>query len=119
MRLVICDGNRILCEALAAVLEACGHEVPAVAMTADASIAAVGSYRPDACVLDLRLPAPGDGLRAWCEIRRRCPDTAVLVVSDVSQITDVLPLIVGDGPPTAGFPAAHRVLTESLRQEAR
>ena len=31
MRLVLCDDNRILCEALAVALEARGHEVLAIA----------------------------------------------------------------------------------------
>jgi two-component system nitrate/nitrite response regulator NarL len=83
MRLVICDTNRILCEALAADLEACGHEVLATATTADDCIAAVASCRPDICELDLYLPEAEDGLRAVCEIRARCPGTAVLVVADL------------------------------------
>jgi two-component system, NarL family, nitrate/nitrite response regulator NarL len=83
MRLVVCDANRILGEALAAALEASGHQVLAVATTAADCIAAVANCRPDVCELDLHLPGPEEGLHAVREIRGRCPDTAVLVISDV------------------------------------
>jgi len=86
MRLVICDGNRILSEALAAVLGVPDGEMTAVATsTADACLAAVTQYRPDVCVLDPRLPEAEDGLRLIREILSRCPGLAVLVVSDVSD----------------------------------
>jgi two-component system, NarL family, nitrate/nitrite response regulator NarL len=123
MRLVICDGSRILGEALAGALAACGHEVQAVATTADGCIASVTDYQPDVCAMDLQLPAPDDGLRALREIRGRCAGTAVLVLSDladpsicaqarrmgiaghlrkdrsVSQINDVLLHMIGEGEP--------------------
>lgn len=124
MRLVICDDNRILGEALAASLEAHDHTITALATsTADDCIAAVASYRPHICLLDLHLPKARDGLEVVHEICSRHPGTSVLVVSDVtdadiwvqarelgvagflgknrsvSQIADVLHGIV-DGQPT-------------------
>ncbi len=80
MRLVLCDDNRILCEALASVLEAHGHRVVAIATCAADGIAAVSAYQPDACLLDLRLP-DGDGLDAARTMRRCNPDTKVVVLS--------------------------------------
>ena len=47
MRLVLCDDNRIFCEALAVALEARGHRALAIATTADESVAAVARYLPD------------------------------------------------------------------------
>lgn len=86
MRLVICDENRILSEALAAALKAHDHDLNAVAVTtADECIAAVGSYAPDVCVLDVRLPEIADGLDVIREIRSRFPDTAVVVACDASD----------------------------------
>ena len=85
MRLVLCDGNRIFCEALALVLEARGHQALAIALTADAGAAAVATHQPDACLMDLHFPSGGDGLHAVRAIRDRCPDTAVLVMSDLSD----------------------------------
>jgi two-component system, NarL family, nitrate/nitrite response regulator NarL len=84
MRLVICDGNRILSEALAAALGARDGEMTAVATsTPEACLAAVTRHRPDVCVLDPHLPETEDGLRLIGEILNRCPGLAVLVLSDV------------------------------------
>jgi two-component system, NarL family, nitrate/nitrite response regulator NarL len=85
MRLVLCDDNRIFCEALALVLEARGHRALAIALTADAGVAAVAAHRPDACLMDLHFPNGGDGLQAVRTIRERCPETAVLVMSGLSD----------------------------------
>ncbi len=81
MRLVLCDDNRIFCEALAVALEARGHRALAIATTAAESIAAVARHQPDACLLDLRFNNGEDGLAAARLIRDRYPQTAVLVVS--------------------------------------
>lgn len=104
MRLVLCDDNRILCEALAAAMNAWGHQVVAITTTAEEGLAAVGAHRPDAVVLEPRVPAggaaagaggdsaPADqanltsegdvaGLGVGGAIRQRHPDTAVLVLS--------------------------------------
>ena len=85
MRLVLCDDNRILCEALAVALEARGHQVLATATTSTVGIAEVGRHRPEACVLDLRFPDPPGGLDAAREIRERYPETAVLVLSGLAD----------------------------------
>ena len=80
MRLVLCDDNRMLCEALSSVLEARGHEVLAITTRASESVAAVVAHGPDACLLDLRFP-DGNGLDAAREIRRRRPETKIVVLS--------------------------------------
>jgi DNA-binding NarL/FixJ family response regulator len=81
MRLVLCDDNRILCEALGAALERHGHEVLAAVTSTRRGIAAVAAHHPDACLLDLRFPDPPDGLMAAHIIRKVYPGTAVLVLS--------------------------------------
>lgn len=89
MRLVICDGNQILSEALADALEG-NHEFTTVAVTtADECIEAVRSSMPDTCILEVRLPETADGLRLISEIRSRFPDTAVVVASDASDPSTV------------------------------
>lgn len=83
MRLIICDGNRILSEALAIALAARDHELNAVPVTtADECVSLVGSYRPEVCVLDLHLPEIADGLHVIREICSQFPDTAVVAVGD-------------------------------------
>lgn len=81
MRLVLCDDNRILGEALAAVLTARGHEVVAVTTSVPDGVAAVSEHLPDACLLDLRFPGGQDGLAAVRIIRGECPGTAVVILS--------------------------------------
>jgi DNA-binding NarL/FixJ family response regulator len=81
MRLVLCDDNRILGEALAAVLTARGHEVAAVTTSAAVGIAAVGEHLPDAFLLGMRFPGDEHGLAAVQAIRLRYPGTAVLILS--------------------------------------
>ena len=99
MRIVLCDNNRILCEALASMLQARGHPVLAIATTADDSIAAVAANRPDACLLDLRFP-DGSGLDVARAIRRSVPETKIVVFS---RITD--PAVVSEAKKigVAGF----------------
>jgi DNA-binding NarL/FixJ family response regulator len=80
MRLVLCDDNRMLCEALTSVLEARGHRVLAITTRASDSVAAVVAHGPDACLLDVRFP-DGDGLDVAREIRRRRPETKIVVLS--------------------------------------
>jgi two-component system, NarL family, nitrate/nitrite response regulator NarL len=80
MRLVLCDDNRILCEALASVLEAHGHRVLAIATCAADGIDAVAAHEPDACLLDLRLP-DGSGLDAARAIRRCHPRTKIVILT--------------------------------------
>jgi two-component system, NarL family, nitrate/nitrite response regulator NarL len=81
VRLVLCDDNRIFCEALAVALEARGHQALAIATTADEGVAAVARHQPDACLLDFRFHEGGEGLGAARMIRDQYPDIAVLVVS--------------------------------------
>ena len=81
MQLVLCDDNRILCEALGVALGIRGHDVLATTTTTAMGIAAVAEHRPDACLLDLRFPDPPDGLAAARLIRQQYRGTAVLLLS--------------------------------------
>lgn len=90
MRLILCDDNRILCEALAVAMEARGHQVVAITATAADGLTAVGEHRPDAVLLDLRFRAGvgddgADGLGAATAMRQHYPDTAVLVLSGLAN----------------------------------
>jgi two-component system nitrate/nitrite response regulator NarL len=80
MRLVLCDDNRILCEALASVLQAHGHRVLAIATRASEGVAAVSTHQPDACLLDVRFP-DGSGLDAARAMRQRYPGTKIVMLS--------------------------------------
>jgi len=80
MRLVLCDDNRLLCEALDSMLQAHGHQVLAIATSVTDGIAAIAAHEPDACVLELRL-TDGTGLNAVRAIRGSHPDVKVVVLS--------------------------------------
>jgi two-component system, NarL family, nitrate/nitrite response regulator NarL len=86
VRLVICDNQRILGEALAAALEAHGHQVPAVTTTVADGLGAVCAGRPDVCLLDVRFGTEMNGLDAARAICQCCPGTRVVVLSAVSDL---------------------------------
>ena len=75
MRLVLCDDNLLLCEALAPALTACGHQVVAITTSPAACVTAVTALKPDACLLDPRFPDGEDGLDVVRAIRLRQPGT--------------------------------------------
>lgn len=85
MRLVLCDDQRILCEALATALAERDHRVLAVTTTATAGVTAVAAHHPDICLLDLCFPDAEDGLDAARAIAQHHPGTKVLVLSGVSD----------------------------------
>jgi DNA-binding NarL/FixJ family response regulator len=81
MRIVICDQQRMLAEALASALDARGYHVLAVGATVSDVLSAVDVGRPDVCLLGL---PPGDqlsSLDAVHAIHQRCHGTKVLVLS--------------------------------------
>ena len=89
MRLVLCDDNRILCEALATGLEACGHEVVAIATSVADAIRVIATHDPDVCLLDLRFHGSPEGLDALRVIRAQYPRTKVVVLSAVTDAETV------------------------------
>ena len=100
MRLVICDCQRILAEALAAALDARGHQVLAVTTTVTDVLGAVAAGRPDICLLGLLFGDQPRGLDAARAIRQRYPGTRVLVLSGVTD-PKTLSQVMGSG--VAGF----------------
>ena len=84
LRLVVCDHNRIFCEALSSVLQVRGHRTLAIVISAADAVAAVATHQPDACLLDLRFP-DGSGLDAAQAIRRCQPDTKILMLSCIAD----------------------------------
>jgi two-component system nitrate/nitrite response regulator NarL len=85
MRLVICDDNRIFGEAIAAALEAHGHQISAIATTAYDGIQKVAAHTPDACLLDLFFQSSPGGLTAARTIRKHHSRTKVLILSALTE----------------------------------
>jgi DNA-binding NarL/FixJ family response regulator len=89
MRIVIAEDAVLLRVGLIQVLDEANEEVVAAVGDAPALIDAVEVLRPDVAIVDVRMPPTmtDDGLRAAIEIRRRWPDTAILVFSQyVEQV---------------------------------
>jgi two-component system nitrate/nitrite response regulator NarL len=100
MKLVLCDDQQILCEALAAALAERHHQVLAVTTTVAAGVTAVAVHDPDICLLDVHFPGAEDGLDVAREIAERHPATKVLVLSGVAD-PQILSEAMGIG--AAGF----------------
>ncbi|MGA5302087.1 response regulator transcription factor [Nucisporomicrobium flavum] len=83
MRVVIAEDNALLRRGVALLLGEHGIEVVAAVADADELLRAVAAERPDAAVVDVRMPPThtDEGLRAALTIRSAYPEIAVLVFS--------------------------------------
>jgi DNA-binding NarL/FixJ family response regulator len=95
MRVVIAEDDALLREGLVLLLGNEGIDVVAAVDNVDDFLAAVSDRRPDAAVVDVRLPPSfsNEGLRAAVQARRRIPRLPILVLSayvEDSYVTDLL-----------------------------
>jgi DNA-binding NarL/FixJ family response regulator len=83
VRVVIAEDSVLLRDGLARLLAERGHEVAATAGDAAELLAAVERERPQAAIVDVRMPPTftDEGIRAALELRDRHPELAVLVLS--------------------------------------
>ncbi len=110
MRVVVADDSVLLREGIVRLLEEGGVEVVGQAGDADDLMRKVSAHRPDVAVVDIRMPPThsDDGLRAAVEIRRRMPDTGVLVLSQYIEDGYTSELL-GDGGQSVGYLLKDRV----------
>jgi DNA-binding NarL/FixJ family response regulator len=110
LRVVIADDHALLRQGLASMLAAHGFDVVAQAGDADDLVRKVGAHRPDAAVIDIRMPPTNtdDGLRAAVSIRQTNPEVGVLVVSQYVEATYALELI-GDDARGVGYLLKDRI----------
>jgi DNA-binding NarL/FixJ family response regulator len=83
VRIVIAEDSVLLRAGLIKLLETSGFEVAAAVGEAEGLLAAVREHRPDAAIVDVRMP-PGftdEGVRAALVMRREAPEVAVLLLS--------------------------------------
>jgi DNA-binding NarL/FixJ family response regulator/class 3 adenylate cyclase len=102
IRIVIADDSAIVRDGLAALLTATGMLVLAVAADADAVLKAVADNRPDAAIIDIRMPPThtDEGLLAAERIRAQHPDVGILVLSQHAEPAFAARLL--DTAPTGG-----------------
>ena len=84
MKILICDQQLMLAEALASALDARGYDVLAVTTTVSDTCNAVGDCVPDVCLLGLQAGHQLNGPDTVRAILRRYPGTKVLVLSEVT-----------------------------------
>lgn len=110
MRVVIADDAALVREGVARLLTENGLEVVDEVGDADALLRSVRDRRPDAALVDVRMPPThtDEGLRAAREIRSRYPQTAVLVLSQHLEPEYALRL-VEERPESVGYLMKERV----------
>lgn len=110
LRVVVGDDDVLLREGIARLLSEAGHDVVAQVGDADDLLRRTLALRPDIAVVDVRMPPrrEDDGLVAAIELRRRLPQTGVLVLSQFCEPSFALDL-VGDRPEGAGYLLKERV----------
>jgi DNA-binding NarL/FixJ family response regulator len=83
VRVVIAEDLFLLRDGLVRLLQAHGFEIAAAVDSAPALVQALLEHKPDAAVVDVRLPPSftDDGLRAALEARRQVPGLPVLILS--------------------------------------
>ena len=98
MRLVVADDSVLLRQGVVAVLENAGFEVVAQAGDAEDLVRKVGAHKPDAAIVDVRMPPDNtdDGLRAAIKLRAEHPDLKVLVLSQYVEPDYAQALLAGN-----------------------
>ena len=110
MRLVIAEDNALLREGLVLLLTSAGHEVVAAARSGPEVLPALLTHRPDAAVIDVRMPPRfrDEGLRAALAARQQIPGLPVLVLSQYVEQSYAAELL-GAGAGGVGYLLKDRV----------
>ena len=100
----------LLREGIARLLTEAGFDVVAQAGDADDLLRKGLAHRPDVLLVDVQMPpgGPDAGLRAAFELRRRLPETGILVLSQYYEEEYALELI-GERPEGVGYLLKERV----------
>jgi DNA-binding NarL/FixJ family response regulator len=110
MTVVVADDSMIVREGLARLLTDAGCEVPATATQAPELMRVVAEHRPDAVVVDIRMPPThtDEGLVAAASLRREYPDLGVLVLSQHLE-SHYATTLLAEAPEHLGYLLKDRV----------
>ncbi|MER7674795.1 response regulator transcription factor [Kitasatospora sp. NPDC096128] len=111
MRIVVAEDLFLLRDGLVRLVEAYGHTVVAAVDSGPAALTALVDLRPDAAIVDVRLPPTfsDEGLQAALTARRAVPGLPVLILSQhVEQL--YARELLADGHGGIGYQLKDRVL---------
>jgi DNA-binding NarL/FixJ family response regulator len=124
MRVVVAEDVMITREGLVRLLQEAGVDVVAETQDGDELLRKVGATRPDAAIVDIRMPPThtDEGLIAAKAIRSKHPDVAVLILSNYIEPRYAMQLLQ-DHPERVGYLLKDRVfdvavLIDALRRLA-
>lgn len=119
MRVVVAEDSVLLREGLLRLLDEAGHTVVAAVGDAPSLVVAATEHRPDAAVVDIRMPPTmtDDGLRAAIEIRRADPAIAVLLLSAYVE-KSYAEALLADGRGGVGYLLKDRVASLEVLTDA-
>jgi DNA-binding NarL/FixJ family response regulator len=110
MRVVIADDAKLIRSGLATLLGEAGIESVGEAGSADELLGLVATLRPDAAIVDIKMPPShsDEGIRAAWDIRRSHPEVAVLVLSQYVEPSYAIRLLE-ESPAGLGYLLKDRV----------
>jgi DNA-binding NarL/FixJ family response regulator len=110
VRVVIADDSRLLREGIASFVRGEGIEVVGQASDAEELLAAVEEYEPDVAIVDIRMPPTqtDEGIQAAHEIRRRHPETGIVLLSQYVEVGVATQLLAAT-PQRLGYLLKDRV----------
>jgi serine/threonine-protein kinase PknK len=119
LRVVLADDSALFREGLVALLDACGVAVLAQTGDAEEVDRLVSETKPDALVVDVRMPPRqvDEGLRAARRVREEHPDVAVVVLSQHVDVVHALDLL-GDRRGGIGYLLKDHVASIAELREA-
>ncbi|MFT4167080.1 MAG: response regulator transcription factor [Microlunatus sp.] len=119
MRVVVAEDSVLLREGLLRLLDEAGHTVVAAVGDAPSLVAAAAEHRPEAAVVDIRMPPTmtDDGLRAAIEIRRADPAISVLLLSAYVE-KSYAEALLADGRGGVGYLLKDRVASLEVLTDA-
>lgn len=112
MRVVIAEDNPLLRDGIRLLLTDHGITVASTVDNGDDLLAAVGEHRPDAAVVDVRMPPTftDEGLRAALAIRAAYPEISVLVFSQWVE-TRYARQLIAEHPGRVGYLLKDRIVS--------
>jgi DNA-binding NarL/FixJ family response regulator len=111
MRVIVIDDSVIVREGLRRLLESEGHQVIDMIARPEQVAAAVATGRPDAVILDIRMPPTftDEGVRVAISLRKTLPGLGILVLSQYAVPEYATRLLEG-GATGTGYLIKDRVL---------